>query len=90
MSAITRSVSEIRNVVVSSNCPELSYADAVNSKLAKLQERIKEVSIHGFFTFKLSTKFSIKHSKQTVLLIVNTCNKILFYFKIVVHLKTQI
>ena len=44
MSAITRSVSEIRNVVVSRNTPEMSYADAVNSKLAKLQERMKEVS----------------------------------------------
>jgi len=43
MSAITRSVSEIRNVIVTSNSPELSYANAVNSKLAKLQERIKEM-----------------------------------------------
>ena len=57
MSAITRSVSEIRNVVVSSNCPELSYADAVNSKLAKLQERIKEVSIHGFLLLSCLRSF---------------------------------
>ena len=44
VSAISRSVSEIEGVVVGIHV-ELTYADSINAKLIRLQERYKEVGL---------------------------------------------